>query len=570
MYRKIVIILFVLLFPIFPKNIFAQTGEKIDDYQANIIIQQTGEIYVREEIIYNFGSTQKHGIFRKIPYLKTNTEGKKYQLEFYQFSVTGNNGGKYLFSESKENGDLILKIGDPDTYISGIQRYIITYQVRGAITYFSDHDELYWNVIGNSWQVPIDKAQVSVSFSVSDKMPQNDIKYKCFIGSLGSTDNCQIMLNENNYIRSVVQNLNPYQGLTVVIGFPKGTVAVIEPQLVVSYWETMQGRALMILLIILAIFWYFVLPFWIIFKWYKYGRDPNVGPALTVYYDPPKSQAGRILTPAETGGLIDENVDFKEFVATIIDLAKRGHFKIIEEKKQEFVLLKSKTAINNDKLTNVESNLIKDLFGGGSKIKLKEPSVLTSFENFKSELYQLLVDDNFFVKNPQSTREKYYILAALGFLTANILLLVFAGFFGKNMPSKTLFGAGEAGKAKGLRNFLKSQEAHFEYLKKFDNEYKLGKQFIFEKFLAFAIVFGVEKEWADKFQDILLKQPDWYQSNHITNFNSIVFANSISKSFSSGFYQPTTTHSTSGFSSGFSSGGGFSGGGGGGGGGGSW
>ena len=93
---------------------------------------------------------------------------------------------------------------------------------------------------------------------------------------------------------------------------------------------------------------------------------------------------------------------------------------------------------------------------------------------------------------------------------------------------------------------------------------------MFEKLLPYAVAFGVEKIWAERFKDIDIKPPDWYEGKDMTVFNSVIFASSLGRSLSSFRSSATPTTSSKGFSSGFSSGGGFSGGGGGGGGGGSW
>ena len=89
---------------------------------------------------------------------------------------------------------------------------------------------------------------------------------------------------------------------------------------------------------------------------------------------------------------------------------------------------------------------------------------------------------------------------------------------------------------------------------------------VFEKFLPYAMVFGVEKAWAKEFEGIYTEPPKWYKDNNMSTFNTIIFANSL-HSFAN--YSNNAISSTPGKGSG-SGGGGFSGGGGGGGGGGSW
>ncbi len=98
---------------------------------------------------------------------------------------------------------------------------------------------------------------------------------------------------------------------------------------------------------------------------------------------------------------------------------------------------------------------------------------------------------------------------------------------------------------------------------------------LFEKFLPYAMIFGVEKKWAKAFEAVNIKQPGWYAGSAVyaagvsgsgsnagaPNFSATAFSASFSSSFSSAFSSSTG-------SGGASGGGGGAGGGGGGGGGG--
>lgn len=87
---------------------------------------------------------------------------------------------------------------------------------------------------------------------------------------------------------------------------------------------------------------------------------------------------------------------------------------------------------------------------------------------------------------------------------------------------------------------------------------------LFEKLLPFAMILGVEKNWAKQFEQIYTTPPDWYSGNWST-FNAVYFVSALNSSVStmnSSFAAPSTT--------GAGSGGSFAGGGGGGGGGGGW
>ncbi|MCR4313486.1 MAG: DUF2207 domain-containing protein, partial [Candidatus Roizmanbacteria bacterium] len=306
--------------------------------------------------------------------------------------------------------------------------------------------------------------------------------------------------------------------------------------------------------------WYVFLPFYIIYRWIRYGRDPKgMAGVTTAWFDPPKTQdEKRFLTPGEVGTLGDETVDMKDISATIVDLARRGYLIIDERKKRDFYLIKNKKIDNS--LLKYEKSILTEFFGGEDEIRIKDKELSTEVAQIKNEMYEQVVEDKLFDKNPQTTRTKYYVLAGTALFTSNFFLAIVAFLFGRVMPRKTLFGVEAKNIAFSLKNFLSSQKRQLEF--------QADKQMMFERLLPFAVAFGVEKIWAKRFENLNIAPPNWYHSYSSTHFSSYLLVNSLNSSFKSISTAATPTRSSSGFSSGSS--GGFSGGGGGGGGGGSW
>jgi uncharacterized membrane protein len=550
------------------------TGEHIKSFQSEIVINKDGTINVKETIVYDFADLQKHGIYREIPFIKINKDGnptssaqsglrgaRKFELKFDNFLVIDDNGNSYEFVKSWIDEKLIrLKIGDADRLITGLHIYIISYKVSGALAYYSDHDELYWNITGNEWNVPIASTTASVVWPAEIK--KEDIKSTCYTGSLGSSvSDCSYLVDDRiqDNIRSN-RILSTNEGLTIIVGFPKNIVAVLEPKEFVSFWNTFVGKLMIGLIGFIGLIWYVFLPFYIIYRWLKFGRDPKstVG-VTTAWFDPPKTQNGkRFLTPGEVGTLGDETVDMKDISATIVDLARRGYLIIDERKKNDFYLIKNKN-IDNSLLT-FEKTILTKFFGSKKEIKIKDKELSTEVAQIKNEMYEQMVEDKLFDKNPQTTRTIYYVLAGFALFTGNFFLAIVAFLFGRVMPRKTVFGVESKNIAFSLKNFLTSQKRQLEF--------QADKQMMFERLLPFAIAFGVERIWAKRFESINLQQPSWYHGYSSANFTSYLLVSSLSSSFRSINTAATPTRSSSGFSSGFS--GGFSGGGGGGGGGGSW
>jgi hypothetical protein len=59
---------------------FSVKAEAIRNFDAEIAINKDGTIDVHEEIQYDFGEVQRHGIYRNIPFVKINSDGKKFRV----------------------------------------------------------------------------------------------------------------------------------------------------------------------------------------------------------------------------------------------------------------------------------------------------------------------------------------------------------------------------------------------------------------------------------------------------------------------------------------------------------
>lgn len=561
--KKLFLIIFTLVTLFLPRAVHAQASEQIHNFEDKININQDGSIAVTEKIEYYF-SAPRHGIVRTIPEVKTNASGKQFKMTYRDFAVTDETGNTYNFTRTDEGNTINLKVGDAGRTITGTHWYYISYKALGALTYFSDHDELYWNVNGNDWEIPILAVQATVT------LPDNDNKQLktsvCYTGIKGSgASDCQAGVDTNTYTFTGTKALEAGEGLTVVAGFPKGIAAVLEPKEIVPFFSTLIGKitgiVIFVLFIFFMIFWYIAYPVIIFVKWYRHGRDPKPAMGVTsAWFDAPTIRLGRHLPPGETAALVHQGADREDITATIIDLARRGYLNIVEKKKGDWWFMNINKPKDDEPLLAYEKYLYNGLFEDGDELQLKEADLVTLSAETKKQINTQLVADNLFVKDPGAIKVFYTMIGVFAMLTFNIPLTLSAFIFGMSMPKKTPLGAQLEAVSESLRNFLSSQEKKLTF--------QADKQMMFERLLPYAIAYGVEKIWATRFAAFDIRKPDWYQPYGGGTFNSLIFLssfNSVSRGFASAM---TPTSSSSGFSSGGS--GGFSGGGGGGGGGGSW
>ncbi|MFA5136444.1 MAG: DUF2207 domain-containing protein [Patescibacteria group bacterium] len=569
MYTKLKsVFLFAVLTYLFVFKTTTISAESITKFNTLVSVNKDGSIKVVEQIYYDLGFERKHGIYRDILTIRKNNEGKKYRIDIFIDSVTNLSGAKYNYTTSSiTDNKLRIKIGDPNTYVTGENVYVISYTAKGALTYFSDHDELYWNMTGNDWDVPINQASFTVN--LPSNIPSTKIQKACFTGSIGSAvQNCTVESENNHIIGKTTVSLFPKEGLTGVIGFPIGYVAILEAKEVVSFTDTLIGKVLLLLLGIMALVWYVLLPGAVPIWWYMKGRDPrgDIG-EVRAWFDPPQTKDGRLLTPSETGMLVDESVDMRDIFACVIDMARRGYYKIIEKKKGDFYFVRN--GKSDGALQPFEKEIYDGLFKSTkTEIRLKDTKLVAYIEKAQGLIYESMTKNGFFPKNPNTVRTIWYALGFVALITSNFFLGIVSFVFARVMPRKTVFGAGQANIGKSLKNFLGSQKRQLEFQAKNLPVGRQGQMF-FEKLLPYAVAFGVEKVWAERFKDIDLRQPDWYQGYDNRAFTTAYLVNSMHSSFTNFRSSATPVRSSTGHSSGFG-GGGFSGGGGGGGGGGSW
>ncbi|MFA5030309.1 MAG: DUF2207 domain-containing protein [Patescibacteria group bacterium] len=561
------IVSFLVIFPFHHSVAQSTTSEHINSFDVSLIVNADSTIDVTETIEYNFENTQHHGMYQYIPYEYTR-DNATYTTDISVQGVEDENGIPYTYEESRSSGFVSLQIGDADTYVTGVKIYVIHFTVERAINYFDDHDEVYWNVTGNDWEVPIDAVSAHVSFPTNVAEPNSTTA--CYTGAYGSnTSACDIQWDANSITFTAQNNLAIGEGLSVVVGFPKGVVA--EPTALENALRAVLGYWYLIVPVILFIFLHM--------RWVKRGRDPKGRSTVVPQYEPPEK-----MTPSTMGALWDESADTKDISAALIFLAIKGLIKIKDLGKKDYEFMQLPDAKNRlATLEKTEQKVFDALFASGAQT-IKLSSLKNKFykdlPGIKESMYASLVEKGYYTSDPAKAKKTYYTVAGVVFfglmftggfgnpivwfagVVSAILLLI----YGKIMPQKTVHGAEIKEEVQGFRWFLSVTET--ERLKFHNAPEKKPDQFM--EFLPYAMVFGVEKAWAAQFKDMYIEAPGWYEGQPGTMFTAIYFGSMLS-SMNSHMGSTFTSHPSSAGSggSGFG-GGGFSGGGFGGGGGGSW
>lgn len=557
-------------------NDFTVTNFSVNYYLTNNDLQ--GQMRVVEKIAVNF-TDNNHGILRSLP-----ESYKNLSLNLHINAVTSDTGAPSQYSTYEQNGNEVLKIGDPNRTVTGTQEYTIDYTMQNVVTFYKDHDELYWNTNGLEWSQPFD--HITATIHLPSGLRLSAQAPVCYAGPEGSHDQPCVISTQNSVV--TVRSTATVWGretMSFVLGFQKG---YFQPPSFGDYVLSLIAPAL-----------HFFVPFALIggigfIWWLRRGRDAKASGIIIPQYDAPDG-----MSPLEVGTLIDFRVDNRDLTATIIDLAIRKYLRIIENDSKKLLVVNhtsySLQLLNSDwsALSSWEQELLGGLFGIAGKTSLISLDDLANklqleAKNIRRVVTQSLVDGGYFVSDPT----KYMKLTVPVVILAGFALVwqapisrqgpifwgliagvVTFGIFYHFMAARTAKGVIANEHIKGLKLYLEvAEKDRLKMLQSPNAPYMPHSGApaqtveLFEKLLPYAIVLKVEKKWAKKFDAIYTSPPDWYVGNY-TAFSTGYLVGSLGSGFNSAMvnsFTPPRSASGSGF------GGGFAGGGGGGGGGGGW
>lgn len=480
------------------------------------------------------------------------------------------------FTTFRQNGERVIEWYYNQANTS--HGWLLKYRLHGALGFYADHDELYWNLF-TDYQVPVARAEAKVILPTN----QFDVAQLQITGYGEPVLPETRVLNPQTFFLSA-DNLPPGEKLTMAAGWPRGLVnrsLFWRDWLALNLFYLLSG--LLVLLTIL----------FSLGRWYILEYRPLHSKTVVPEYEPPRG-----LRPAMALVIEKEGVGAKAWVSTIVDLAVRGFIKIEEiEKKILFFTIKDYglaklRSLDGLDIAEYEKELVNTIFGEKDALVLSELRAQNRgrFNSQKFRFKMLKAKDQL-LRETEGKAGAYRVgLVAekkkAWFIPLLILVAIILTVFGVRLDS--------SGKLFGLVLFVCALWIYFEryearlspegqQLKRDILGFKLYLQTaeryrlqnltpdLFEKYLPYAMAFGVEKKWSQAFEGMVVPPPSWYVSQTAVSSNVLASAGTpggfsaaaFSASFSSSF-----ASSFSSSSGGASGGGGGVGGGGGGGGGG--
>jgi len=567
-------------------SIAAAASLRIDSFDCKLDLTEAGKLQITERLTVTF-KTPHHGIERSIPVsYRVPAVGTNLLIGFHLDRVTMN-GSSVPYTARRKGREEVIRIGDPDRLITGTHVYEISYTASRILIFHPDYIQLYWNVSGNDWEIPIDK--VAASIGLPDTVDPSLVSSTSYTGYYGSaTRGGGGTIDDAGRLNFSSGPLSPGEGLTIDISIPRELLPLQPPSFGerVAWFLAANKLAFLPLLTLIGMFT----------LWYRVGRDPRPG-IIAPAFEPPRG-----MDAGEVGVLIDDRIDLRDISAMVVELAVKGFLRIEEVHVEgQGILDRAKSLFGHgaidyrfvrtegsiDRLSPVEAELLSAIFDEDHP----KQRTLSSLENefyrhlpsLKSRLYSQLIEKGYYPHNPERARRFYANLGFIGIITGFGLgamtsslylggsiaacgLIVLA--FSPIMPRKTKKGARALSDILGLSEYMRRAEV--DRIEFHDAPEKSPR--LFEKLLPYAIALNLTRIWTKQFVGLLREPPAWYGGG--PTFHGDLFALSLLR-LSSGMERtfasaPRTARGGRSAWGGGSFGGGFSGGGFGGGGGGGW
>ena len=553
----------------------AHADERILSFESDILVCADGWLEVTETIrVRAEGQQIRRGIYRDFPTRYVGRDGLDRIVDYRPLSLLRNSTREDFHSANLDNG-VRTYFGSRDRFLGkGEHTYVYRYRVNRQLGFFAEYDELYWNVTGFGWALPIDRARATVRFDFD--VDRDHLDTIAYTGPMYATneDYRSRVDADGSAVFEATEVLSPVNGLTIVVAWPKGLVAA-PTDLDRLGWLLRDNRDLVVVLGgLLALLAYYI-P-----VWRRFGKDPDEGVIVT-RYEPPEGYS-----PASLRYVQQMYYDNKVMTAAIVNLAVKGYLKIVHEDGVHR-LEHRRPGPDAPPLAPGEAELHRALFAGGTSIELDNSNhrILGRAKVAHSQSLKADYNRKYFSGNGLLNIAPALItivtavvaIAMRGKTPVVILLFVLLNFavlifFAVIMKRPTLRGRALLDQMLGFKDYLEVAEKDELELRNPPDKTPA----LFEAYLPYALALGVDQQWSEKFATVLAAagdaqtngqsyRPDWYQGR----FNTSTLLSSTS-GFTSGLNKAISSSVSPPGSSSGSGGGGFSGGGGGGGGGGGW
>ena len=198
------------------KGLYDNYDYYIDDYNVVIDVNKDNSFDITEEIRVYFNQA-RHGIYRSIPLRNRVSRLDGTTTNNY---VNVSNVYTNVFStQSKSDGNLVIRLGDANNLVTGYQEYVIKYNYNIGKDSLKNKDEFYFNIIGPEWETVI--TNVTFTINMPEEFDESLLGFSNGPESF-STNSVSYEVSGNTITGSLNTPLYEGDALTVRLELPEG------------------------------------------------------------------------------------------------------------------------------------------------------------------------------------------------------------------------------------------------------------------------------------------------------------------------------------------------------------
>jgi hypothetical protein len=523
--------------PLLSPRVYAQDKSLVwEQFNVEIEVQPDGSFDVAEHQTIRFTSGSFSVGYRDLPirnfryadnWAITDGQGNVYRQ-------TQSGEATYTFTVTERGGSYIIEWFFP-SMANRAETFTLSYTVYDGLRFYEGGDQLWWKAIYADRSFPVLNGQVRVAVPEGATIQQ----WSAYINDVNARGSANAeLVGSQALVYTLQSRLQAGEDFEVRVEFTPNIVdgaaqpwqaaadAEAEQRAADQAFRDRWGSIATLGLCALGLLLTFGGPAALYGLWYRIGRDKPVDMVAEYLPEPPTPVA-----PGMAGTLLDEQVDMEDIVATLVDLARRKVISITEDSEQSFLHMRHDFIYRREDsdvpLLDYEQKLLNALFGTKDEVRLSKlkNKFYTKIDGIKKAMYAEVVQLGFFPSNPEATRNQFGCLGVGGILVAIGVGVVLMGFFGnltafgfapgvglavtavaliafaRYMPRKTDRGSEEAARWKAFRTYLRDIDKY--------SDLEAQKE-IWDRYLPYAIAFGIEKEYIRKFEAIDAPAPGWY------------------------------------------------------------
>ncbi|MFW6077355.1 MAG: DUF2207 domain-containing protein, partial [Hyphomicrobiales bacterium] len=298
--------------------------EQILLFKSAVEVRSDGALEVEETITVRAeGNAIRRGIYRDFPIRYPAGSGLVRHVGFELLDVRRN--GRPEPHHTERLGDHIrVYAGEESTFLrSGEHTYTFRYRTTRQLRHFADYDEVYWNVTGNFWTFPIARAIATVTLPDGARIVQH-AAYTGRAGESGS-DHAVAEQGAGTIAYETTRPLDPGEGLTVAVAFPKGIVPEAGglARLLWALWDNLGVLVLGFAAVGVGVYYYAT--------WDRIGRDPQRGVIIPMFAPPAGLSPAAVSYVHYQGFAAAGGSALRAFVAALMALAVKQRIEIDDQ-----------------------------------------------------------------------------------------------------------------------------------------------------------------------------------------------------------------------------------------------